>query len=60
MICSAMGVGCIIVWAISSFNIMKVFGLMWVIGGALTRGGGGGVCIISRKKAGNTSMAPNA
>ena len=22
------------------FNIMKVFGLMWVIGGALTRGGG--------------------
>ena len=42
MICSAMGVGCIIVWAISSFNIMKVFGLMWVIGGAITRGGGGG------------------
>ena len=41
MICSAMGVGCIIVWAISSFNIMKVFGLMWVIGGAITRGGGG-------------------
>ena len=41
MIRSAMGVGCIIVWAISSFNIMKVFGLMWVIGGALTRGGGG-------------------
>ena len=39
MICSAMGVGCIIVWAISSFIIMKVFGLMWVIGGALTRGG---------------------
>ena len=58
MICSAMGVGCIIVWAISSFNIMKVFGLMWVIGGALTRGGGG--CIISRKKVGNTSMAHNA
>ena len=57
MICSAMGVGCIIVWAISSFNIMKVFGLMWVIGGALTRGGG---CIISRKKVGNTSMAHNA
>ena len=39
------------------FNIMKVFGLMWVIGGALTRGGG---CIISRKKVGNTSMAHNA
>ena len=40
------------------FNIMNVFGLMWVIGGALTRGGGG--CIISRKKVGNTSMAHNA
>ena len=38
------------------FNIMKVFGLMWVIGGTLTRGG----CIISRKKVGNTSMAHNA
>ena len=59
MICSAMGVGCIIVWAISSFNIMKVFGLIWVIGGAITRGGGGGG-IISRKKVGNTSKAHNA